>query len=305
MLRFVTFAVKLQLNVHDLNNEGAFGNVTDIRIIEFLDEKGNKIEAPAVSGRMLKHWHLECMRRLIMFSGKDKSIKLCDMCMAGEPTRPGTLGEDQKRCAICDIHGYLITKKGANEENTRRVSRVMFSWLMPVLGFDTTVKQVLHTRVCQQQKTDDETSGQMIFSKSYASGIYAFVSALDVDRIGLVESNFRTGNPYVINDNERKERIKIAIEAYRLMISGQLGASLSHALPHSNPVEVLIAYSETGPLPFPVSPMYRDYIEKTVGLMPEWAKLLYWGEDTPQGVQKKSTINELFEELLHKVENGA
>ncbi len=54
MLKFVTFAVKMQLNVHDLNNEAVAGNVTDIRIMEFLDENGKRQEAPAVSGRMLK-----------------------------------------------------------------------------------------------------------------------------------------------------------------------------------------------------------------------------------------------------------
>lgn len=305
--------------------------------MEFLDEEGKKIEAPAVSGRMLKHWHLEGMRQLILH-GEYSSVPLCAGCKAGEPIRPAVLtGEKleqikpQKltdeanfvmKCAICDIHGYLIAQeaKGEAEEeieegnekekkgkkqkgfNLRRTSRTMFSWLIPVLGFDTTQKQVLHTRVSQQQEmAEGESAAQMIFNKSYASGFYAFVSVLDVDRIGLVELNLGTENPYAIDEDERKKRIKVAIEAYRLMISGQIGASLSHALPHSNPVEILIAYSETGPLPFPVSPMYRDYVQKTVGLMPEGAKLLYWGEDTPQGVQKKTTLNELFEELLSKI----
>ncbi|NMB98944.1 MAG: hypothetical protein GYA35_01555 [Thermoanaerobaculaceae bacterium] len=52
MLKFITFAVKTQLNVYDLNNEAVAGNVTNIRIMEFLNENGEKQEAPAVSGRM-------------------------------------------------------------------------------------------------------------------------------------------------------------------------------------------------------------------------------------------------------------
>ncbi|MGQ9702860.1 MAG: hypothetical protein ACUVQT_10490, partial [bacterium] len=108
-------------------------------------------------------------------------------------------------------------------------------------------------------------------------------------------------NLYAVDDNERKERIKVAIEAYRFMLSGQIGASLSHAIPHTNPVEILVAYSETGPLPFPVSPMYSDYISKTVGLMPQNTTILYWGSESPQGVSKKDTINEIFTELLSKV----
>ncbi len=316
MLRFVTFAVKTQMNVHDLNNEAVAGNVTDIRIMEFLDEDGERVEAPAVSGRMLKHWHLEGMRKLIL-NGSYSSISLCDGCKAGEPIRPGEIKNGNLTqvakpeqdailsCAVCDIHGYLIAKGAEGEKgiSARRTSRAMFSWLMPVLGVDTAQKQVLHTRVSQQQEmAEGEGAAQMIFNKSYASGIYAFVSALDVDRIGLVELNLGSPNPYAVDDNNgRKDRIKVAIEAYRLMLSGQIGASLSHAIPHQNPVEILVAYSENGPLPFPVSPMYKDYIAKTIGLMPKGTSFLYWGPETPSGVSKKDTIDEIFRELLSKV----
>ncbi|GAB5047034.1 DevR family CRISPR-associated autoregulator [Thermodesulfovibrio sp. TK110] len=316
MLRFVTFAVKTQMNVHDLNNETVAGNVTDIRIMEFLDEDGKRVEAPAVSGRMLKHWHFEGMRKLIL-NGTYSSIPLCDGCKAGEPIRPGEIKNGNLTqvakpeqdailsCAVCDIHGYLIAKGAEGEKgvSARRTSRTMFSWLMPVLGVDTAQKQVLHTRVSQQQEmAEGEGAAQMIFNKSYASGIYAFVSALDVDRIGLVELNLGSPNPYAVDDNNgRKDRIKVAIEAYRLMLSGQIGASLSHALPHQNPEEILVAYSEEGPLPFPVSPMYKDYIEKTIGLMPKGTNFLYWGSESPSGVSKKNTIDDIFQEVLSKV----
>ena len=318
MLKFLTFAVKGQLNVHDLNNETGAGNVTDIRIMEFLDEKGNRIEAPAVSGRMLKHWHYEAMRSLIL-NGEYSSVPLCDGCRMGEPIRPGMINENHslvqvaktedsaiKDCSICDIHGYLIAQ-GAQEEgeagvSSRRSSRVMFSWLMPELNTEFTSKQVIHTRVSQQATmAEGEGAAQMIFNKSYASGIYAFVSAFDIDRIGLVELNLGNPNPYAIGENERKERIKVAIEAYRYLISGQMGASLSHAIPHWNPIEMLVIYSEQGPLPFPVSPMYSDYIEKTLGNTPAGSIVLYWGNENPDGVNVKNTINEIFEEVLAKI----
>ncbi len=335
MLKFVTFAVKTQLNVHDLNNEAVAGNVTDIRIMEFLDENGKKDEAPAVSGRMLKHWHYEGMRKLAL----TQNLPFCDSCKIGEPVRPAKLttngmlshreaideGTDQvvKKCLICDIHGYLAaigggrrgrgrTEEGEEEQegvSERRSSRAMFSWLMPVLNLidpeakkRPLSKQVIHSRVKSGMDFKEEAlKSQMPFNKSYASGIYAFVSALDVDRIGLIELNLGKENPYAIDDEARKERIKVAIEAYRYLISGQMGASLSHAIPHMNPSEILVAYSETGPLPFPVSPMYSDYISKTAGLMPRNTTLLYWGSESPEGVNKRSTIDEIFTELLGKV----
>ena len=333
MLKFVTFAVKTQLNVHDLNNEAVAGNVMDIRIMDFLDENGVRQEAPAVSGRMLKHWHYEGIRKLSL----EQKLPLCDSCKIGEPVRPAKLvsnilshktaiaegpTSNIKNCVACDIHGYLAAiagkrrRKRAAEEETgqeteeeqegiseRRSSRAMFSWLMPVLDKESSSKQVIHSRVKSGVEFDDKKLiSQMPFNKSYASGIYAFVSALDVDRIALVESNLGSADPYAVNDNNgRKDRIKVAIEAYRYMISGQIGASLSHAVPHGNPIEIVVTYSESGPLPFPVSPMYSDYLSKTVGLMPPNAALLYWGNETPSGVNKKSTINEIFTELITKV----
>lgn len=331
MIKFITFAVKMQLNVHDLNNEAVAGNVTDIRIMEFLDEYGKRQEAPAVSGRMLKHWHYEGMRKLSL----ERELPLCDSCKIGEPVRPAKLENNElshkkaitegttsvvKNCVICDIHGYLAAiageerkDKGTSEEgekeqegvSERRSSRVMFSWLMPVLtsNFEVASKQVIHSRVKSGANFDDKKLiSQRPFNKSYASGIYAFVSALDVDRIGLVELNLGDKDKYAVDDNNgRKDRIKVAIEAYRLMISGQIGASLSHAIPHVNPIEILVSYSEEGPLPFPVSPMYSDYIHKTVGLMPQNTPLFYWGSESPQGVSKKNTIDEIFTELLSKL----
>lgn len=310
MLKFVTFTVKIQLNVHDLNNETVAGNVTDIRIMEFLNENEERLEVPAVSGRMLKHWHYEIMRKL----SHEQRLSLCDSCKIGEPVRPAVLTNDNKlshqeaidkgteevikQCIICDIHGFLAAIGRTSE---RRSSRAMFSWLMPAISIPS--KQVIHSRVKSGKDFKEETlTSQMPFNKSYASGIYGFVSALDVDRIGLVELNLGSANAYAVADNSgRKDRIKVAIEAYRYLISGQLGASLSHAIPHVNPKEILVSYSEEGPLPFPVSPMYADYILKTTGLMPQNANLLYWGNTEPERVIKKNTIDEIFTELLTKV----
>jgi len=319
MLKYITFGVKVQLNVHDLNNEAVAGNVTDIRIMDFLDEEGEKREAPAVSGRMLKHWHYEAMRHLIL-NEEHFPLPLCDGCKMGEPIRPGDVKDETlvqvarseidsvSGCIICDIHGYLIAqgakKEGEGGISSRRTSRVMFSWLMPVLGTNSPSKQVVHTRVSQQQTmAKEEAAAQMIFNKSYASGIYAFVSALDIERIGLIELNLGSSNPYAIELADRRQRARVAIEAYRYLISGQMGASLSHAIPHTEPIEVLLAYSETSPIPFPISPIYKDYIEEYKGLIPNGTTILFWNQkgEKIKGVTMKSTINGIFEEILGKL----
>ena len=313
MLKYLTFAVKVQLNVHDLNNEAVAGNVTDIRIMEFLNEQGKKMEAPAVSGRMLKHWHYDAMRELIN-QGSYPNIPLCDGCKVGEPIKPGKFENEKltqvakkddkaiiESCISCDVHGYLIAAGAKEEEergiSARRISRAMFSWLMPSLESEFASKQVIHNRVSA------DPSFMMPFSKSYASGIYGFVSALDIDRIGLVERELTSKSPYAIDDTKRKERARVVVEAYRYMISGKMGASLSHAIPHADPIEILVVYSETGPLPFPISPIYSDYVIKTKGLMPSGASFLFWNKEGKEQaeIKPKDNIGAIFNELLSKL----
>jgi CRISPR-associated protein Cst2 len=311
MIKSISLVVKIQLNVHDLNNEAVAGNVTDIRMMEFLKEDGIRCEAPCVSGRMLKHWHYEAVRQLIA-QGQYSGLSLCAGCRAGEPLRPSEVRDGRitqiasaereviSNCVVCDVHGYLIAQEAEGDQrgiSARRTSRVMFSWLMPVLGEEAISKQVIHNRV------SSDPDVMRPFNKSYASGIYSFVSSLDAERIGLIELELGGDSPYAVSDaNGRRDRIKVVIEAYRHLISGKMGASLSHAVPHSSPVEVLVAYSENSPLPFPVSGIYQDYIEKTRGLMPQGTILLYWGEKDILGVTKKDTISEIFDELLKKVD---
>lgn len=343
MVNYLTLAAKVQLNVHDLNNEAVAGNVTDIRLISFLNEENDVIEAPAVSGRMLKHWHYECMRKII--GSRKNGISLCSSCEIGEPLRPGFLIEegDSKKltqktpldekaiisnCAICDVHGFLIAQEGNSGKSSedgsgsakrtqktqgissRRNSRVLFSWLLPVIGTEPLRNQVIHSRVTSRAFQDEgEKSSQMIFSKSYASGLYGFVSALDLKRIGFSEFNLKNLPEHAFIDRAtRKDRMEIAIEAYRLMLTGQMGASLSHALPHAKPVELLVCYSTDGPIPFPVSPIYRNYIGNTIGILPEHAKLLYWSEaegqvkeEMSERIEIMNTIDDIFKKIFEEL----
>ncbi|MEO0211843.1 MAG: DevR family CRISPR-associated autoregulator [candidate division WOR-3 bacterium] len=306
-MKAFAISAKLKINVHDLNNELSAGNVSDIRQIDMIDLHGNVITVPAVSGRMLKHWHYTHYRTQI------PEDKLCEACKVGEPLRPAFVRTEKgelsqvkpkgmddikkiiKECAVCDLHGYLIAtkEKGAEEgTSTRRTSRAMFSWLLPVLDAPSASRQVIHTRVTAAATED---TSQMIFNKSYASADYAFVSYLDASKVGVMEDI----NEMLLENNEVKERVKAAILAYLHMLSGKTGASLSHALPHVDVLSVLVAYSKEGQFPVPVSPIYPDYISKTMGMMPSGVKLLGYGEaGEAEGVEKFGKLNELFNKVL-------
>jgi len=132
---------------------------------------------------------------------------------------------------------------------------------------------------------------QEIFYKSYASGIYGFVSALDIERLGYMEET----QEYV-DGVDREQRARLAIDAYRHMLTGRLGASQSHAVPHADCLELMVATSDAGPLPFPVSPIYPGYVAKYQGIIPDTGRVHVCGvEDIPDGVTGHDSIGDLFD----------
>jgi CRISPR-associated protein Cst2 len=289
MLKSFNLTARLTVNVHDMNNEATSGNVSDIRMMDYIDLDGQRREAPAVSGRMLKHWHLDNAVRL----GMDSGLPVCDVCRQGEPLRPDESirkKDPAKECFICDAHGYLVAEK----ETIKRNSRVFFSWFMPTLEPENAVtfKQVIHNRVTSDPKK------MMPFNKSYASARYAFVSGLDCDRIGYQEIKMES----VIDETEKNNRIKALIEAYRYLLTGKVGASQSHALAHMDIREVMTVISEKTILPYPVSAIYPDYAKKTIGIMPENAEILGFGQkEQSEKMQNFESLNDLFSHILERL----
>ncbi len=310
--QFITLGAKLILNVHDLNNEGTAGNVSDIRTIDYITLDGERREAPAVSGRMLKHHHYASMRDLARRLG----LELCDGCVSGEPIRPGRRDgstliqapcseeEAVRQCALCDVHGYLIAqgarREGRRGVSSRRNARCLVSWLLPVLdGADTTSRQVVHTRVSQQENLEqnEQQRAQMLFYKSYASGVYGFISVLDIGRIGYLESEGKR-----LDTVDWQARARAAVMAYRDLLSGRIGASQSHALPHGVPLEVTMALSTDGPLPNPVSPIYPNYRQQYLGLLPAvGVEVLGFGGEPVAGMTLLPSIREVLDTALARL----
>lgn len=328
---FLTLAAKLIINVHDMNNEGSIGQTTDIRMIRMVSEDGKELpEAPAVSGRMMKHWHLAYMLREEL---NQATQILCDQCKIWEPERqPTDETTGVQNCIICDSHGFLCAKKkGAGEtkgKSLRRSSCITFSWLLPVIGSDTPSKQVIHSRVAPGVTEHNEETGeaspenaspepsskttatvseeeakqkssQMIFYKSYASSIYGFICSIDLDRIGKALD----GNGLSSSDgNEIKRRRQMAVKALLPMVMGALGASQSHALPHTKCLGILAALSDnTTPLPNLVSPIYNNGFSESINMLKAFNnKVKYWGYGEPavENEQKRDNLQALFDSII-------
>jgi CRISPR-associated protein Cst2 len=323
---FLTVAAKLIANVHAMNNEGSIGQTTDIRMIRMVGEDGKELgEVPAVSGRMLKHWHLAYMLKEEL---NQNSSKLCEKCKEWKPDRQSDAKDESSgvnNCIVCDAHGFLSTAKV--QAPPRRSSCISFSWLLPVIGSDSPSKQVIHSRVepsgsIEEETTSAEETGeesstneiaeeevkrrtaQMIFYKNYASSIYAFICSMDLDRIGKP-----LNGKIDFNDTgaEVKRRRQMAVKALMPMVMGAFGASQSHALPHTRCLGVLAALSNnTTPLPNLVSPIYSKGFEESINMLKAFNNntVKYWGYGEPAvtGATKQGNLQALFNSILTELQ---
>jgi CRISPR-associated protein Cst2 len=269
---FVRLTAKILVNVHDLNNEASVGNFTDIRKVKLINESGEVIEAPAVSGNMLKHWHFIYMKKALEEKGYRK---FCNYCLNEEAFR---IPQDDPRvsglktpaeieekiistCAIEDLHGYLYPGRIAS----RRESLIKFSWLIPVLNSQSEIFTVTHSRVARGVAAEGEAQQiqqQMLFYKQYSSGLYGFSSCLDLAYVGVPF----TSRKYVIDDSDRELRMKGALEAFIPLLTGEFGASQCRSLPIIKIQELLAAYSSNSCLPNPTSAIYSNYIDESINI---------------------------------------
>ena len=297
MASYLAIAAKLVLNVHDLNNEGSVGQSLDIRQIRMVDEQGNPLEEmPAVSGRMMKHWHLEHMRKRAL----ETNCVLCPICKSGQPNRQTDAGDELsalEECVICDIHGFLSTKKGANAP--RRSSCASFSWLLPAVETKPELKQVIHSRVASGTEAssggEETASAQMIFYKSYASGVFAFIAGIDFTRVGSTIDNRRV-------QKEIKERQRLAVQALLPLTLGAFGASQSHALPHARCLGLLAALSTTEkPVPNLISPIYSRGFDESIALLKALGDSVEWWTYGEGLENAKTTVQGVFDEVLQRI----
>jgi len=194
-----------------------------------------------------------------------------------------------------------ISPKGLS---LRRASCVNFSWLLPVLGQSDQgemlvpqAKQVIHSRVAPAAGSDEEKSSQMIFYKSYASGIYAFVAYIDLGRIGKP-----LRGEGITNHEEIERRQKLAVQSLLPIVTGAFGASQSHALPHARCLGLLAALSTAErPVPNLISPIYSKGFEESIALLKALGDGVSWWTFGEGLEDAKGNVQEVFDEILEKL----
>lgn len=281
-------------NLHSLNNEGTVGNVTEPRTVVLAN--GEKTDG--ISGEMLKHIHAYNVWLL----QEDKSY-FCGACQKFHPQRadmnPLIQGKDKPEkamntaistCILCDLHGFLIQRPAV-----ARPSTVEFGWMLGLS--EKTHRDIhIHARHSMAGRSREEAEGkqpgeesaekqvtaQMIYHRPTRSGVYAFISVFQPWRIGLNEIDYT----YAIEDDKRKNRYQLAMDAYKATFMRTDGAMTSTRLPHVEAIEGVVVTSEMNfPVPI-ISPLKDGFVEEMESLVKKQKGLLH---------QKFVNLSEFFD----------
>jgi|Deesub1362A_J573_1020465.scaffolds.fasta_scaffold02794_3 CRISPR-associated protein Cst2 len=264
----IAILARITWNLHSLNNEGTVGNVTEPRTVVLASGK----KTDGISGEMLKHIHAYNIWLL-----QEDKRQFCEACKKFHPQKADMNPLIQKgnkpekamktalsSCILCDLHGFLVQRPAV-----ARPSTIEFGW---ALGLPDRIHREIHiharhsivgrskeeVKARQEEKETQERqmTAQMIYHRPSRSGTYAIVSVFQPWRIGLNEVNYS----YAIDNDERKIRYQLTLNAYKATLMRTDGAMTSTRLPHTEAIEGVIVVSETNfPVPA-ISPIGDDYI---------------------------------------------
>lgn len=270
MINSLSLCARINLNLHNLNNEGTEGNQQMTRMVHILDENGNRCVVNAISGDMFKHIFVGHLTPILDGLGQT----VCENSRNLHPDRILLDPEFQKQvarkdisaeeiqdlmitgCAVTDIAGTLYATKAVARKST-----VEFGWVVGIPEV-TRTEQYFHVKYdpSRTRASGGETVAgtQAIFHRPASSGTYALVSHLELARIGVNDVVRRP----VISEDDRKERMRAAIVALAHTLAAPRGAQLSTQFPHITEAQGVITVS-TNSVPAPTfSPLKSNFREE-------------------------------------------
>ncbi|WP_338602885.1 DevR family CRISPR-associated autoregulator [Sulfolobus tengchongensis] len=281
---FVSFGIRLRINIEAANMIESFGNYVRHRIapVVMKTKDGYRIVfAPTISGQSIAHAYMRALTDLSLSRG----LNLCDDCKnykviggflkrSGDPNTPS---DDRVRtCVVDDVTGYMAAVENVSTV-MKRTSRIMFSYMVPDVDVaEATVMPQFHVRFNQQQNEND------IFQIESGSAIYMLGIGIDVNGIGLLSNNTHT--------DDYLERVATTFDALISLFSGgYVGAKKSRYLPLIDVLGGVSAISD--PIPFSVSsPKYGEYVKDTLNRAKAYVEALNNSNSSSKTINEKIIV---------------
>jgi len=306
---------RVELQLHSLNASGAIGNYTKLQE-GYVVVDGEAIPVPVITGNALNNWHARAtVLKYLELGGtavhKEQSVHqsiessglTCGTAVHKEHYEKGmqrvsadlakasgitdkTDRTDAEKilvngCSICDVHGFMLAEEGLPQ--VRRESTIKMSFAVPV---EKMVKEI-RKFVITHNRVSKDPNEMMVIKREYASAIYGWLSVFDLSGVGRSQYKKHPNagvwaGEKIIEFDEVTKRVKAAILAYEALLTGELGASTSRALPLSKPVEI-VAILTMWPIPMPLHPFYDDYVSWLKNILEKYGKQIekvyYYGID--------------------------
>lgn len=212
-----------------------------------------------------------------------------------------------KESIVADVGGFLYAEE---DLPVKRTSRAHFGYMLPVYDAleSIAIEAQFHARhVPSEAGAGGQRPAQMIYYVETASAVYGLTVNLDLDGIGRT-SLIKVSD--AVDSSERRRRVKSSLYALAGLFVGEgFGAKLSRFLPIKNVESMVVTISS--PLIFTVSPpQYENYIVETVERskdaqkmmnklgLDSTIKILGYGKDLPDEVQKTKNVEELFANVI-------
>ena len=188
-----------EVDLTNLNSGEGESNYIDVK-----KYKKDGIEYPYVSGQAMRHYFREAIRRTT-----DKY-----MCV---PNDKGETCRDIEKCIGCDLFGFMTTIK--SKGSVVRVSPLKVSPAIGLLSFEDNSTVDFLTR--SKYKEIGEKTGGDIVNVELGTNIYKCGISIDIERVGgeeeINDSERKLVINYKVDENERKERIKLILNAIRYL----------------------------------------------------------------------------------------
>ncbi len=327
---FLSIGVRYLINLHALNNEGTAGNITRVRRVPYIIRTENgyqTIQVNVISGQSIAHAiqaHIadlgvgkvpiceHCARHVFVKSGsKDYMPKEIENLL--KPSQAGDLSEQIKQyvkaeealiknCAVEDIGGFLVAATGLL--NIKRESTFHVSFIAPIfdysnLAYIESLQFARHEPVQAAKKKKEEEAreaaeAQMIFVQEVAGGIYGM--RLDFN-YGDIGHSLIGGRKKVLDDDQIKDRLRIALEAIKRTIGyAEFGAKRSRFLPIQELLEAVFIVSDGIPVSSPFTA--SDFFNKTKRRAEAYKKLGGAGEVFYYRFDMDTDFEEVFSKVV-------
>ena len=184
----------------DLTNLNA--GIGGSNLVDLKKYKKGGVDYPYVSGQAMRYYLKEGIRRLV-----DSK----EYCVANEK---GETCGDIENCILCDLFGFMTTLKEQGAQI--RVSPIKMSPAMGLLPLNDNLTIDFLTRKKPQEEVG-KLSGDIV-NVELGVNLYKAGLSIDLAKVGgeeVIENGHIKINKKVKDETVKKERVKIALEAFK------------------------------------------------------------------------------------------